>query len=131
LLPGPGRFKGLGRGGEIAYDGVKGGREVAYHYTRRELIESIQSRGLVRGTYLTKRGDLSPLQAQLDLALPPNRGLPSAVIRVDLAAMRSAGYKIGRFVRVARKYNMPGGSSELRITERIPPRFIKVLGHRP
>jgi RHS repeat-associated protein len=129
LLPGPGRFKGLGRGGEIAYDGVKGGREVAYHYTRQELIDLIMRRGLRKGSYVTRDGKLSPTQAQIDLALPPNRGVPSAVIRVDLAGLRRAGYDVGDFVRAGRKYNMPGGGSEMQLdlTRSIPPKYLTVV----
>ncbi|MCA9404875.1 MAG: hypothetical protein KC897_13890, partial [Candidatus Omnitrophica bacterium] len=27
--------------------------------------------------------DLTPIQAQIDLALPPNRGLPNAMLEID------------------------------------------------
>jgi hypothetical protein len=48
-------------------------------------------------------------------------------IRVYLAGLRKAGYDIGEFTRVGRKYNMPGGGSELRFEKAIPARFVKVV----
>ncbi len=99
----------------------------AFHYTRSELAALIEKEGLRPGSYLTKTGKLSPLQAQLDLALPPNRGLADAVIRVDLAGLRKAGYEVGEFTTVGRKYNMPGGGTELRFSKAIPSRFLKVV----
>lgn len=99
----------------------------AFHYTRSEVAGLIEENGLLPGSYLTKNGGLSPLQAQLDLALPPNRGLPGALIRVDLAGLRKAGYNIGDFTKVGRKYNMPGGGTELEFERAIPPQFVKVV----
>ena len=57
------------------------------------------------------RGELSPLQAQIDLALPPNRGLPDAIIRINLAGLREAGYDLPPLRRVGRSYGMPGGET--------------------
>lgn len=87
----------------------------------------IEKNGLPPGSYLTKSRGLSPLQAQVDLALPPNRGLPGALIRVDLAGLRKAGYDIGEFTTVGRKYNMPGGGTELEFKRAIPPQFVTVV----
>lgn len=70
---------------------VTRGADDAFHYTRGGVVDLIEKNGLRPGSYLTKNGDLSPLQAQLDLALPPNRGLSDALVRVDLAGMRKAG----------------------------------------
>jgi len=106
---------------------AKAGEDVAFHYTRSEVAGLIEKNGLRPGSYLTKSGDLSPLQAQIDLALPPNRGLPDALIRVDLAGMRKAGYDIGDFTQVGRKYNMPGGGTELQFKRAIPPQFVRVV----
>lgn len=117
------RFERDGFAGFIA---AKAGDE-AFHYTRSELAALIEKEGLRPGSYLTKSGKLSTLQAQLDLALPPNRGLADAVIRVDLAGLRKAGYKVGEFTTVGRKYNMPGGGTELRFSRAIPPRFLTVV----
>lgn len=117
-----------GKTGAVARSGkATGAVDEAFHYTRREFVELIRKNGLRPGSYVTKKGDLSPLQAQLDLALRPNRGLPGAVIRIDLAGMRKAGYEIGDFTTVGRKYNMPGGGTELEIKRAIPAKFVKVV----
>jgi hypothetical protein len=57
-------------------------------------------------------GDLSPLQAHIDLALPPNRGLPDAVLGVDLDFLRAAGFKVSEPIQAMRWYGMPGGGIE-------------------
>lgn len=49
--------------------------------------------GLRSGSYATPNGELSPLQGQIDLALPPNRGPASAMVRVNVAGLRSAGLR--------------------------------------
>jgi hypothetical protein len=79
----------------------------AYHYTVGSSVSSILANGLYPGTYATPNGNLSPLQAQIDLALSPN-GLRDAVISVDLEGLRSAGYEIPEVTQVYRDYNMPG-----------------------
>jgi hypothetical protein len=76
---------------------------------------------------LTPTGDLSPLQAQIDLALPPNRGLPDALLRIDLAGLRQAGYEIPNVTQVGRGFGMPGGGFEMQFPYRIPPEFITVI----
>lgn len=106
---------------------ARGGADEAFRYTRSEIAALIEKNGLLPGSYLTKSGKLSPLQAQIDLALPPNRGLPGALIRVDLAGLRHAGYDIGEFTKVGRKYNMPGGGTELQFEKAIPPEFVTVV----
>lgn len=111
------------------------GVDDAYHYTSRQFVESIERHGLRRGTYATPTGNLSPLQAQLELALPPNRGLPDVTIRIDVAGLREAGYEIPRVARVpnvvrgpgGRVYSMPGGGWEMQFDYAIPPEFIKVV----
>lgn len=114
-------------GYRLAAKAAARGADEAFHYTRGRFVEAIEKEGLRPGSYVTSRGDLSPLQAQIDLALPPNRGLSDAVLRVDLAGLRRAGYDIGEFTRVGRKFNMPGGGTELRLEKAIPPRFLKVV----
>jgi len=42
-----------------------GGADEAFHYTRSQVVDLIEKNGLRPGSYLTKRGDLSPLQAQI------------------------------------------------------------------
>jgi hypothetical protein len=99
----------------------------AFHYTRENIRSSIERSGLYSGSYATTTGALSPLQAQIDLALPPNRGLPGAILSIDLEAMRAAGYEIPTPTRVGRSYNMPGGGYEMKFPYLIKPEFITVI----
>ncbi len=101
--------------------------EAAYHYTQSRHVAAIQSKGLWPGTYATPNGGLSPLQAQIDLALKPNRGLPDAIIRIDLAGLRAAGYDIPPITQVGRSFNMPGGGYEMQFPYRIPSEYLKVI----
>jgi hypothetical protein len=75
----------------------------------------------------TPNGELSPLQARIDLALPPNRGLPGATFRLGDAGLREAGYEIPEVTQVGRSYNMPGGGYEMQFPYPIPPEFIKAM----
>jgi hypothetical protein len=112
----------------------------AYHYTFQQYTQSIADDGLLiryegARIYATPNGNLSPLQAQIELALPPNRGLTNAVIQIDLAGMRAAGFEIPAVARVTstvtgtggRVYSMPGGGQEMVFDYPIPPEFIKVV----
>jgi hypothetical protein len=106
-----------------------------FHYTKGEFVDSISTNGLRPGSYATPNGGLSPLQARIDLALPPNTGLRDAVMRVDVAGLREAGYEIPAITRVTgtvtgpggRVYTMPGGGYEMQFPYAIPPEFIKVV----
>lgn len=111
----------------VAADEGAGGLSSAYHYTGAQNVASIESKGLRAGAYATPDGSLSPLQAQIDLALPPNRGLPGATLRVDLDGLRNAGYEIPSTNQVGRSFNMPGGGTEMQFPYPIPPQFIKVV----
>lgn len=106
---------------------AKGEAQEAFHYTSSKVISSIERQGLRAGSYATPNGDLSPLQAHIDLALPPNRGLPDSVLRIDLNGLRNAGYQIPEFTRVGRSFNMPGGGYEVQFSYAIPPEFIRVV----
>jgi hypothetical protein len=99
----------------------------AYHNTFSNAHPSIMEEGLNPGSYATTSDQLSPLQAQIDLALPPNRGLPNTLLRIDLDVLRKDGYEIPPVTPVARKYNMPGGGSEMQFPYRIHPRYIQVV----
>lgn len=117
----------------LAARATKAGDE-AFHYTSSKWIESITTNGLNKGAYATPNGSLSPLQASLELALPPNRALPDAALRIDLAGLRKAGYEIPTPTRVSstvssggRTYSMPGGGYEMQFPYAIPPEFIKVV----
>lgn len=113
--------------------------DAAYHYTFQQWQDAIEAEGLRPGTYATPDGDLSPLQAQLDLSLPPNRGLPEIRIQIDVAGLRDAGYDIPEISRVSnvvkasdgRVYTMPGGGYEMRFPYEIPPEYIKVMQLKP
>jgi hypothetical protein len=113
---------------------AKAGDE-AFHYTSSKWLDGIMSGGLRKGAYATPDGSLSPLQATLDLALPPNRALPIATLRIDLAGLRKAGYEIPSPTRVSstvtgpggRVYNMPGGGYEMQFPYEIPPQFLSVV----
>jgi hypothetical protein len=118
----------VGFGGSAESGGAaEEGADAAYHYTFREAVASIEKNGLRPGSYATPNGALSPLQAQIDLALPPNRGLTNAVLRIDLAGLRKAGYEIPKLTRVGRSFNMPGGGYELRFPYEVPPEYISVV----
>lgn len=111
----------------VAAEGEGAGLSEAFHYTRAQNVASIESKGLLPGSYATPNGGLSPLQAQIDLALPPNRGLPGSMIRIDLDGLRAAGYDIPGVSRVGRSFNMPGGGFEMQFPYAIPPEFLKVI----
>jgi RHS repeat-associated protein len=101
--------------------------EEAFHYTSSGAAASIRETGLRPGSYATTAGGLSPLQAQIDLALPPNRGLPAAQLRIDVGAMRRAGYDVPLPSQVTRSFNMPGGGTEMFFPYPIPPQFISTV----
>lgn len=117
----------------VATEGAPLGQ--GFHYTFSQFTKSIEESGLRAGAYATPNGELSPLQAQIELSLPPNRGLPDAVVRINLAGMREAGYEIPPVTRVSnvvqgtdgRVYSMPGGGYEMQFTKPIPPEFITVV----
>jgi hypothetical protein len=135
-LVGTGLFAGGGFADGILIDATdETAGNLAYHYTYSQFVASIEQTGLRADTFATLDGDLSPLQAQLDLALPPNLGSPDAVIQIDLAGLREAGYEIPATTRVSnvvtagdgRVYSMPGGGYEMKFSYPIPPQFIKVV----
>ena len=104
-----------------------GTAEEAFHYTFSNYASSIESNGLRPESFATSKGDLSALQAQIDLALPANRGLPDALLRIDLNGLRGAGYEVPKFSPAGRMFNMPGGGMEMQFPYSIPPEFISVI----
>lgn len=100
-----------------------------YHYTRSSVAPLIERYGLLSRTgtiYTTPDPNLSPLQAQIDLALPPNRGLPDALFEIDLAGLVAEGVQVTGPRLVGRWYNMPGGGIEVLIhATRVEPRFLR------
>ena len=107
----------------------------AFHYTEAKWKKTINEVGLRPGSYATPAGDLSPTQAAIELALPPNRKLPDAKLRIDLGAMRNDGYKIPEPTRVSnvvtagdgRVYTQPGGGYEMKFDYKIPPKYISIV----
>ncbi len=94
-----------------------------YHYTSAQTAELIEKSGHLglpgRPLYLTTKGNLSPLQAQLELALPPHN-TAVAVFEVDTSALiRSRIVRVGRVV--GNVYRRPGGGTEI-VYEGIIPR---------
>jgi RHS repeat-associated protein len=101
-----------------------------YHYTSAN-PESIMASGLKGGesgnVFLTPNGMLSPLQAQIDLALKPNRGLPEHLFEIDIQDLSALGYNIPKPQLIARMFNMPGGGLEVIISGPIPPSVIRMV----
>ena len=94
-------------------------------FTRPELLDHVP--GPLGPERMPRLEDPSPLQAQIDLALPPNRSLRDVVIRVDLDGLRKAGYNVPEFSQVRRRFNMPGGGTEIEFGFAIPSQFLQVL----
>ncbi|MGH9169525.1 MAG: hypothetical protein ACRD0Z_01400 [Acidimicrobiales bacterium] len=109
----------------VAAEGGAG--SAAFHYTTDEAVQSIMETGLNEGTYATPTGDLSPLQAHIDLALNPAGGPRNALIQIDLNDLRNAGYDIPQITRVTGAYGMPGGGWEMQFPYRIPPQYLTVI----
>ncbi|HSF33186.1 MAG TPA: RHS repeat-associated core domain-containing protein, partial [Candidatus Tectomicrobia bacterium] len=90
---------------------VRGGGKL-YHYTGAnpaKIMENGLRPGASGKVFTTSTGNLTPLQAQLDLALPPNRGLPKHLIEIDIRTLTNMGVKVPREQSVTRMFNMPGG----------------------
>lgn len=112
-----------------------GAMHEAFHYTSSRWADNIQQGGLRSGTYATPDGSLSPLQAHLELSLPPTRALPDLRVRVDLQGLRAAGFEIPAVSRVSgtvtgpggRVYQMPGGGHEMRFPYAVPSNFVEVF----
>ena len=66
----------------------------AFHHTTDQAVESIMRSGLRPGSYATPTQGLSPLQAHIELALNPAGGARNAVLQIDVAGLRTAGYEI-------------------------------------
>ncbi len=125
-------FKFVGKA-DSAIDATKavkgtGGAEKLYHYTSAN-PESILKNGLQPGSsgkvFTTPAGNLSPLQAQLDLALPPNRGLPQNLLEIDVQTLKNMGIEIPQGQQVTRMFNMPGGGTEVVFPHAIPSEAIR------
>ena len=91
-------------------------------------MQSISKTGLRTGKdgflYLTNKSGLSPLQAQIELALPANRALPTSILRID-----ASGLSPSMIRRV--QGNLPGmgagGGTEFLFNQNIPANLIKIV----
>jgi hypothetical protein len=107
---------------------AKGGGKYLYHYTSEAAAQSILKTGLRTGKegfiYLTNKVNLSPLQAQIELALPANRALPTSILRIDVS-----GFSPSIIRRV--QGNLPGmgagGGMEFLFKQNIPSNLIKIV----
>jgi len=100
-----------------------------YHYTRAENVENILQKGLGYDrplTWTTPAGNLSPVQAQIELALPANRGYPRALFEINTARLQQLG--INPAVGPQRIMSTPtagGGGVEIIFNQPIPPSAIR------
>jgi len=132
-VPGTGLAIKAARAGDKVGDAVQVARggEKLYHYGSRTNADSILSKGLRTGAdgkvYTTPTADLSPLQAQIDLALRPNRGPTDAVYEIDVQALRNARFDIPGANQVGRSFTMPGGGMEVVFDHPIPAEAIRLV----
>jgi RHS repeat-associated protein len=101
-----------------------------YHYTGAnpaKILEGGLRPGASGKVFTTPTGNLTPLQAQLDLALPPNRGLPKHLIEVDIDTLTNMGIKVPQAQSITRMFNMPGGGLEVVFPQDIPREALKVI----
>ena len=100
-----------------------------YHYTSRKYADSIVENGLKPGAkgkvFTTPDGTMSGLQAQIDLALPPNRGIPDALLELDTKTLQRMGVDVSPSSLVKRDFNMPGGERETVFDSLLPPEAVR------
>ena len=101
--------------------------ESAFHHTTSGAVDSIMETGLRPGAYATPTEGLSPLQAHIELALNPAGGARNALLQVDLAGLRAAGYEIPGITRVTGAFGMAGGGYEMQFLYAVPSEFLKVI----
>ena len=101
-----------------------------YHYTSTGNVESIMQKGLGYGrplVYTTPVGNLSPVQAQIELALSPNHGYPSALFEIDTARLQQLGIRPIMRRRVMSTSTAAGGGIEIIFNQPIPPSALKLV----
>jgi hypothetical protein len=101
-----------------------------YHYTSAD-PNSIMNAGLRAdgngSVFTTPNGTMSPLQAQIDLALKPNRGLPEHLFKIDTGYLMQNGYQIPDPQLIGRGNGMPGGGYEVIFPHAIPPGALEMI----
>ncbi len=119
-LMGSGLYSGLGLG-------TRNSRYL-YHYTSPEAAKSIAQTGLKVGrdgfSYLTDIKNLKPLQAQIELALPVNRSLPTSILRINTSELTPV---ITRRVQGNLHGLGAGGGTEFLFNQTIPASAIKII----
>ncbi len=125
-------YDGIAVGDLFATDATADAGSTLFHYTSAE-PGSVFDKGLLPGSdgnvYLTPDGELSPIQAHIDLGLPGGRGFPSHVFSVDANALSEyLGEDLPAATRVA---GMPGGGAgggwEVPINGPIPPWLLQLV----
>jgi hypothetical protein len=99
-----------------------------YHYTGEGNVASILENGLGAGgrrTFATPARNLSPVQAEIELALPASRGYPGALFEIDTARLPQLGINpaVGP-QRIMSTPNAGGGGIEFIFNQPIPPSAI-------
>jgi hypothetical protein len=89
--------------------------------TTSQSIEAISREGPFPGSFATPTEGLSPLQAHVELALNPAGGARNALLEIDLAGLRGAGYEIPEISRFTGSYGMAGGGYEMQFPYAVPP----------
>lgn len=121
--------RALARAELTAIEGA-GNAEKLYHYTSAS-PESILKNGLQPGAsgkvFTTPTGNLSPMQAQIDLALPPNRGLPQHLIEIDVQTLKNMEINIPQGQQATKMFNMPGGGTEVVFPHAIPSEALRYI----
>ena len=104
-----------------------------YHYTGQGNAANILERGLQPGkisgkVFTTPTGTYTPIEAQMYLALPPNRGLPGALFEIDTATLRSMGINPSAGpMRVLPTPNAMGYGTEIIFDQAIPPTALRQI----
>jgi RHS repeat-associated protein len=113
---------------EGGVNAAKGGSKYLYHYTSEAAAQSISKTGLRTGKdgflYLTNKSRLSPLQAQIELALPANRALPTSILRIDVSGLSPS---IIRRVQGNLPSMGAGGGTEILFNQNILANRIKIF----
>lgn len=120
----------------LAVDDVSGGglsmannSGKLYHYTPSKytgsIVENGQRPGASGKVFTTPDGTKSGLQSQIDLALPPNRGVPDALLEIDTRMLNQMVVKTPDAILVHQDFNMPGGGQEVIFDTLIPSEVIR------
>src|SRR5690606_4735457 len=101
-----------------------------YHYTSKAASQNISKVGLSTEysadgfIYLTNKANLSPIQAQIELALPANRALPTSILRINASKLNPS---IIRRVQGNLSGMGAGGGKEFLFNHNIPANLIKII----